>query len=71
MHVGGEYELGPVPLRAGARVFGSRAATLSFGTGLHLGGYAFDLGASVTPSSSTLGAGARYAVGFSLATMRF
>jgi hypothetical protein len=71
LHVGGEYELGPVPVRAGARVFGSRAATLSFGTGLHLGGYAFDLGASVTPSSSTLGAGARYAVGFSLATMRF
>lgn len=71
LHVGGTLHLGPVPIRAGARVFGTQAVALSGGFGLDLGFYRFDLGASITPSTSTLGSGARYAVSLSLATIRF
>ena len=69
--LGGEYHLGPIPLRLGVRVGGAQAVTLSGGIGLHAGGYRFDLGVSATPSTSTLGQGAHYAVGLSLATVRF
>lgn len=68
---GGEVRLGPVPLRVGVRVGGDNAVTVAGGIGLHVGGYRFDVGASVTPSTSTLGAGARYALGMSVATVRF
>jgi hypothetical protein len=71
VHVGGTLNLGPVPIRAGARFFGTQAVTLSGGVGLDLGFYRFDLGASLTPDTSTLGSGARYAVSLSLATIRF
>lgn len=70
-YAGGEVRFGPVPLRAGVRVGGPQAVTFSGGLGLHLSGYQFELGASVTPSTSLLGKGARYAVGISLATVRF
>jgi len=69
--LGGEYHLGPIPLRLGVRVGGAQALTLSGGIGVHAGGYRFDLGVSATPSTSTLGRGAHYAVGVSLATVRF
>lgn len=70
VHVGGTLNLGPVPVRAGARFFGAQAVTLSGGFGLDFGFYRFDLGASLTPDTSTLGSGARYAVSVSLATIR-
>jgi len=71
VHLGGELRLGPVPLRAGVRLGGPQAVTLAGGLGLDAGGYRFDVGVSVTPSTSTLGQGGRYAVGLSLATVRF
>ena len=71
LHVGGTLHLEAVPIRAGARVFGTQAVALSGGFGLDLGFYQFDLGTSITPSTSTLGSGARYAVSLSLATIRF
>lgn len=70
-HTGGEVQFGPVPLRAGVRLFGTQAATFAGGAGLHLGAYRFDIGVSVTPSTSFLGSGARYAIGVSLATIQF
>lgn len=70
-HLGGELRLGPIPLRAGVRLGGPQAVTLAGGIGLHAGGYRFDVGISATPSTSTLGSGGRYAVGVSLATVRF
>jgi hypothetical protein len=70
-HLGGEVRLGPVPLRAGVRIGGPQAVTLAGGIGLEAGGYRLDLGMSLTPSTSTLGQGGRYAVGVSLATIRF
>ena len=71
VHLGGELRLGPVPLRAGVRLGGPQAVTLAGGIGLDAGGYRFDIGVSATPSTSTLGRGGRYAVGLSLATVRF
>lgn len=71
LHVGGTLNLGPFPIRAGARFFGTQAVALSGGLGLDLGFYRFDVGASVTPNTSTLGSGARYAVSLSVATIRF
>jgi hypothetical protein len=71
VHVGGTLNLGPFPIRAGARFFGTQAVALSGGVGLDVGFYRFDVGASVTPNTSTLGSGARYAVSLSLATIRF
>lgn len=70
-YAGGEVRLGPVPLRAGLRFGGAQAVTLSGGIGLHLRSYQFDIGVTATPSTSTLGSGARYAVAVSLATVRF
>lgn len=70
VHAGGEIDLGVVPIRAGVRLWGTQAATVSGGFGIHAGGYRFDLGASATPSTSALGEGARYAISFSLATIR-
>jgi hypothetical protein len=71
VHLGGELRLGPFPLRAGVRLGGPQAVTLAGGFGVDAGSYRFDLGVSVTPSTSTLGHGGRYAVGLSLATVRF
>jgi len=70
VHLGGELDLGPFPIRLGTRVWGRQAITLSGGFGLDLGNYRLDLGGSVTPSTSTLGGGARYAVSLSLGTIR-
>ena len=70
VHLGGELDLGPFPIRLGVRAWGTQAVTLSGGLGLDLGFYRFDLGASVTPHTSTLGGGARYAVSLSLGTIR-
>lgn len=70
-HLGGELRLGPIPLRAGVRLGGPQAVTLAGGIGVDAGGYRFDVGISATPSTSTLGSGGRYAVGVSLATVRF
>jgi hypothetical protein len=69
-HVGGEVALGPFPVRAGVRMLGSQALTVSGGLGLEIGEYRLDLGGSVTPKTSMLGAGARYAVSASLGTLR-
>ncbi|MFB6097577.1 MAG: DUF5723 family protein [Salinibacter sp.] len=71
VHLGGEYRLGPVPLRAGIRLGGPQAVTLAGGVGLDVGGFRFDLGLSVTPSTSTLGSGGHYAASLSMATVRF
>ncbi len=71
VHVGGRMDLGPVPIRAGFRFWGTQAMTLSGGIGLNARSYRFDLGVSITPSTSALGGGARYAVSFSLATIQF
>lgn len=70
-HLGGEARFGPVPVRGGVRVGGFQALTFAGGVGLHFSSYRFDVGASVTPSTSTLGSGARYALGLSLTTVRF
>jgi hypothetical protein len=70
VHLGGRLNLGPFPIRAGVRFWGNQAVTLSGGFGLDFGFYQLDLGASVTPNTATLGSGARYAVSFSLATIR-
>lgn len=70
VHLGGEFALGPFPVRLGARAWGTQALTLSGGVGLDLGGYRVDLGASVTPRTSMLGKGGRYAVSLSLGTIR-
>jgi hypothetical protein len=70
VHVGSTLDAGPIPLRAGVRFFGAQAVTFSGGLGLDVGFYKLDLGASVTPSTSTLGSGARYAISFSLGTIR-
>jgi len=69
--LGGEYRLGPIPIRAGVRVGGQQAVTLSGGVGVQTGGFRIDLGLSATPSTSTLGRGGHYAVGLSLASVRF
>lgn len=71
VHLGGEYRLGPIPLRMGVQVGGSQAVTLAGGVGVHAGGYRFDLGVRATPSTSTLGRGGHYALRLSLATVRF
>jgi len=71
VHMGGELRLGPVPLRAGVRMGGPQAVTLSGGVGLHVGSFRFDVGVTGTPSTSTLGSGGRYAVGISVATIQF
>lgn len=71
VYAGGEVRVGMVPLRAGLRFGGPQAVTLAGGLGLHVSRYRFDVGASVTPSTSTLGSGARYAIGLSLATVQF
>lgn len=71
VYAGGEVRLGPVPLRAGVRLGGSSAVAFAGGFGLRISGYRFDLGGSVTPSTSLLGKGAHYAVGLSLSTVRF
>jgi hypothetical protein len=69
-HVGGEVTLGPFPVRAGVRMLGSQALTVSGGLGLEIGEYRLDVGGSVTPKTSMLGSGARYAVSASLGTLR-
>jgi hypothetical protein len=70
-HVGGTVLLGPVPIRTGVRVGGDAAVTVAGGVGLQTDRYSFDIGITATPSSSTLGSGARYALALSLATVRF
>lgn len=70
VHVGSKLDAGPIPLRAGVRLFGSQAMTFTGGFGFDLGVYQLELGGSVTPSTSTLGSGARYAVSLSLGTIR-
>lgn len=70
VHVGSKLDAGPIPLHFGVRAIGQQAITFSGGFGLDLGFYNFELGASVTPSTSTLGSGARYAVSLSLGTIR-
>lgn len=70
VHLGGKLDLGPFPVRLGARFWGTQAVTLSGGLGLDLGVYRIDVGGSVTPSTSTLGSGARYAISLSLGTIR-
>ena len=71
VHLGSTLHLGPIPIRLGVRAWGTQAVTASGGFGLDFGFYRLDLGASVTPNTSTLGSGGRYAVSFSLATIRF
>lgn len=71
VHFGGEYRLGPVPLRAGVRLGGPQAVTLAGGFGVDVRSFRFDLGVSGSPSTSTLGSGGRYSVSLSMATVRF
>jgi hypothetical protein len=70
VHAGGKVDLGPVPVQAGVRFWGNQAFTLSGAVGLHLSGYHFDLGGSVTPNTTFLGGGARYALSLSMATIQ-
>jgi hypothetical protein len=69
-HAGGEVILGPVPVRAGVRVLGTQALTVSGGLGLKVGTYRMDVGGSLTPDTSLLGRGAHYAVSLALGTVR-
>ena len=71
VHLGGEYQVGPIPLRAGVRLGGPQAVTLAGGIGVDVRSFRFDLGVSGSPSTSTLGSGGRYSVSLSLATVRF
>ena len=70
VHAGGAVSLGPIPVRAGVRLGTRQAMTVMGGVGLDLGGYRLDVGGRLTPDTSWLGAGARYAVGLSLGTVR-
>ncbi|MFB6277986.1 MAG: DUF5723 family protein [Salinibacter sp.] len=71
VHLGGEYQLGPIPLRAGVRLGGPQAVTLAGGIGVNVRSFRFDLGVSGSPSTSALGSGGRYSINLSLATVRF
>lgn len=70
VHVGSKLDAGPIPIRLGVRALGSQAVTVSGSFGLDVGFYNLEVAASVTPNTSTLGSGARYAVGLSLGTIR-
>ena len=70
VHASGELPLGPIPVRAGVRLGTRQAVTVMGGVGLDLGGYRIDVGGRLTPDTALLGAGARYAVGLSLGTVR-
>ncbi len=70
-HAGGEYRLGPVPLRAGFRFGGNGALTLAGGLGLRTGVYEFGIAFAATPKSDTMGAGGRYSVALSLVNIHF
>ncbi len=73
VHVGGEYQIGGafrVPLRAGVRVGGASAMTLSFGFGIHTRHYDFDIGVAASPRSDFVGDGARFMAGVSAITVR-
>lgn len=70
VHAGGELALGPIPVRGGVRLGTRQAMTVFGGLGLELGGYRLDLGGRLTPDTSLLGAGGRYAVALSLGTVR-
>ena len=65
-HAGGEYRLGPFPLRAGFRFGGNGALTIGGGIGLRTGVYEFGIAVSASPKSDTMGAGGRYSVALSL-----
>jgi hypothetical protein len=74
LHTGAEYVLGgrwTVPLRVGLRVAGGGAFTLGFGTGLYAPHVNLNTGFSITPKSTFLGRGGRYAFAFSALTIRF
>ncbi|GIV61263.1 MAG: hypothetical protein KatS3mg044_0129 [Rhodothermaceae bacterium] len=66
VYTGGEYRLGPVPLRAGVRLGGDGAMTLGVGLGLRTPVYEFGLSVAATPKSDVMGAGGRYVVALSL-----
>lgn len=70
LHAGGEVSVGPVPMRAGVRLLGTQALTVAGGLGLEVGTYRLDVGGSLTPKTSLLGRGARYAVSLSLGTVQ-
>lgn len=70
VHVGSKLTAGPFPIHLGVRALGQQAITVSGGFGLDVGFYNLELGASVTPNTTTLGGGARYAVSLSLGTIR-
>ncbi len=70
VHLGSKLDAGPVPIRVGMRALGPQAFTFSSGFGLDVGTYNVEIGASFTPSTAALGSGARYAVSFSLGTIR-
>ncbi len=73
VHVGAEYQIGGalrVPVRAGVRVGGASAMTLSFGFGIHTRHYDFDIGVAASPRSDFVGDGARFMAGVSAITVR-
>ncbi len=65
-YAGGEYRLGPFPLRAGVRYGGNGALTVGGGIGLRTRIYEFGIAVSASPKSDTMGAGGRYSVALSL-----
>ena len=70
VHAGAEVALGPVAVRAGGRLGRRRALAVSGGVGLREDGYRIDVGGSITPRTTLLGAGGHYAVGLSLGHVR-
>lgn len=71
LHAGLDYQLGIVPLKGGLRFGGDSALAVGLGTGIHTRRFAFDIGFMATPYSSFAGAGGRYALRLSLATVRW
>lgn len=68
-YAGGEYRLGPVPLRTGVRVGGSGAFTVGAGIGVRTRVYEMGLSVAVSPRTDLMGRGGRYTLGFTLASV--
>lgn len=71
LHVSARERVGVFPFHVGMRFGADHALALGVGTGLHAQHYRLNVGALVTPYTSGLGAGGRYALSVSLATLHF
>jgi len=69
-YTGGEYRLGPIPIRGGIRLGGDGALMVAGGIGLQAGFYEFGISVAGTPRSNSLGTGGRYSVAISMVNIR-